>query len=157
MMDPLHVSIDRMTPDDRSTVFALAEEVLKPLAQASAHADLFREEQFLALMDRAEVWVAREPDPPGEIAGYAVVEAGEGCLTTRCVCISPGYEGRHVGHRLLEWIEGLAYNRGLTQLEASLARGDRASLHLFQAQGYVAAQERAAQEEPVIVMRKQLQ
>jgi len=155
-MDDLHVHIRAMAEGDRSLVFALAEEVLRPLAEATGHPELFHEEEFLALMERADVWVAESPREPAELAGYVAteVEADADCLTVRCVCINPAFEGQHVGHRLLDWAEGLAYSRGLGRLAAPLPESDRHSLGLYRAHSFVMRRE---EERPhMIVMEKRL-
>lgn len=155
-MDDVHVDIRAMVEGDRSMVFALAEEVLRPLAQSAGHPELFHEDEFLALMARAEVWVADSPRPLSEMAGYVVteVEGDADCLTVRCLCVSPAFEGRHVGHRLLDWAEGLAYDRRLGRLAAPLPETDSHALGLYRAHSFVARRE---EERPqMIIMEKRL-
>jgi ribosomal protein S18 acetylase RimI-like enzyme len=153
-MSDLHVHIRPMMNDDRGMVFSLAEDVLRPLAECTGHPELFHDEEFLALLQRGEVFVAEAPGEPREIAGYVVVEADAPALAVRCVCVGPAFEGQHVGHRLLDWAEGLAYNRGLDRLEATVAQADEPSQHLYREHDFVPAP--APDRPELIVMRKRL-
>lgn len=153
-MDDLHVHIRAMVEDDRSLVFTLAEEVLRPLAEASGHPELFHEEEFLAMMERGEVWIADTPHEPAEMAGYVIVEAESDCLTVRCLCVSPAFEGQHVGHRLVDWAEGLAYHRSAARLLAPLPVGDKWSRQLYSSHSFAPLPEQDRPE--VIVMEKRL-
>jgi GNAT superfamily N-acetyltransferase len=153
-MDEQHVHIRAMTEDDRSMVFTLAEEVLRPLAAAAGHPEQFHDVEFLELIERSEVFVAESPRVPAEIAGYVVVEAEPDSLMVRCVCVGPAFEGQHIGHRLLDWAEGLAYNRGLARVAAPLPRADEVSRSLYQRHAFVPAP--APDRPETIVMEKRL-
>jgi GNAT superfamily N-acetyltransferase len=155
-MDTLHVHIRAMTDDDRGMVFILAEEQLRPLAAAAGHPERFNDEEFLDLIGRGEVYVAESPREPAVIAGYVVVENEPAdALTVRCVCVGPAFEGQRVGHRLLDWAEGLAYSRGLSRLAAPLPGDDQRSRHLYGEHDYVPVP--AADDRPeLIVMEKRL-
>jgi GNAT superfamily N-acetyltransferase len=153
-MDELHVHIRAMTEDDRSMVFTLAEEVLRPLAAAAGHPELFRDEEFLDLIERSEVFVAESPRPPAEIAGYVVIESEADSLMVRCVCVGPAFEGQHVGHRLVDWAEGLAYNRGLARVAAPRPRADEVSRSLYRRHDFAPVPEPDRPE--TIVMEKRL-
>lgn len=152
-MDDLHAHIRAMTEEDRSTVFILAKEQLRPLAAAAGHPELFHDEEFLELLERGEVFVAESPREPHEIAGYTVLETEPDSLTVRCVCVGPAFEGQHVGHRLLDWAEGLAYSRGMARLAAPLPSNDVRSRRLYHEHGFVPA---AADGTDLIVMEKRL-
>jgi GNAT superfamily N-acetyltransferase len=151
-MDELIVSIRPMTAADRAEVFALAEVVLRPLAEAAGHPELFHEGDFLAVMDRGEVYVAGPQHRPDEIAGYVIVEAEADGLSMRCLCINPAFEGRRVGHRLVEWAEGLAYSRGVGRISVRVAGGDDRSRRLYQDHGFVPAP--PGDQPELIVMEK---
>ena len=153
-MEELHVEIRAMVEGDKSVVFALAEEVLKPLADAAGHPELFHEHEFLALMERGEVWIADTPHDPPEVAGYVITKAEQECLTVRCLCVSPAFEECRVDHRLLDWAEGLAYHRGLERLAAPTPTGDDRSRELYAAHSYAPT---PADDRPdTIVMVKRL-
>jgi GNAT superfamily N-acetyltransferase len=156
-MDTLHVHIRAMTDDDRGMVFILAEEQLRPLAAAAGHPERFNDREFLELIGRGEVFVAESPREPAVIAGYVVLEteAEADALTVRCVCVGPAFEGQRVGHRLLDWAEGLAYSRGLARLTAPLPGEDERSRRLYREHDFVPAP--AADDRPeLIVMEKRL-
>lgn len=159
-MVDLQVHIRIMDETERADVFALAEEVLRPLAAASGHLERFSEDEFMALMDRAEVYVAEPAAGPRELAGYVIVEtepppaeAAEPTLALRCLCLSPAFEESAVGDRLLEWTEGLAYSRGAARISALVAQSDRPSRKLYHTHEFVPV---AADLPETIVMEKRL-
>ncbi len=160
-MVDLHVDIRIMEEADRADVFALADEVLRPLAAASGHLERFSEDDFIALMDRAEVYIAEPGGRPRELAGFAIVETEAAppeddslTLALRCLCLSPAFEESPVGDRLLEWTEGLAYNRGAARIAAIVPAADLPSQRLFRAHEFVAGP--AADLPEAVVMEKRL-
>lgn len=137
-MERLHCHIRAMRTDDRGQVVLLGEEVLKPLAIASGHPELYRTEELLDLVARAEVYVALPEPDAAELAGFVALEADDpDTLAVRCVCVAPAFEARQVAHQLLEWVEGLAYNRGAERIQATLSAHDTPSQHLFQRHEFV--------------------
>jgi len=152
-MEELRVRIRAMVDDDKSVVFALAEEVLKPLADACGHPELFHEEEFLILMERAEVWIADTPHDPPEVAGYVITEPESQALAVRCLCVGPAFEQRHVDHRLLDWAEGLAYHRGLERLVAQTSAKDERSWELYAAHDYAPAEDDDRPETILMIKR----
>ncbi len=147
--------IRAMSREDRSTVFAMAEEVLRPLAEAAGHAELFHDEELLSLLERGEVYVAESPRETAQMAGFVALEAEPDAdvLTVRCVCVGPAFEGQHVAHRLLDWAEGLAYSRGMARLAAALPDGDQRSRHLYQEHGFTPT---PSAEPSLVIMEKRL-
>jgi ribosomal protein S18 acetylase RimI-like enzyme len=155
------VHIRTMDEAERADVFALAEEVLRPLAAASGHLDRFSEDQFMELMERGEVYVAEPASGPRELAGYVIVETEmeqpedeTPTLALRCLCLSPAFEESTVGDRLLEWAEGLAYSRGAARMLALLPPSDQPSQKLYRTHEFVPV---PADDRPeTIVMEKRL-
>jgi len=160
-MVDLRVHIRIMDEAERPDVFALAEEVLRPLAAASGHLERFSEDQFIDLMERGEVYVAEPAGGPRELAGYLIVETDmeqpedEGpTLALRCLCLSPAFEESEVGDRLLEWAEGLAYNRGAERMLARVPLSDQPSQKLYRTHEFVPVP--ALDRPETIVMEKRL-
>jgi len=128
--------VRRADPRDEAPLLLLAEETLKPLAGAAGHPERYRREDVLALLERAEVYVAEAPGGP---AGFAAVETEGDALCIRCLCVSPAHEAEGVARELIAWVEGLAVSRGLARLCARVPAGDRPSDHLYSGQGFTAA------------------
>lgn len=129
-----HVRV-REASDDKLLVL-LAEEVFRPLAEARGHAERFHADQFLDLLERAEVYVADARGQAGEVAGFVALEEDGGTLAVRCLCVAPAHEAQGVAHQLLDWTEGLAYGRGAVALQTVLPKDDGHSRRLFQSHAY---------------------
>jgi GNAT superfamily N-acetyltransferase len=153
-MEGLHRHIRALREDDRSSLLFLAEEVLRPLAEASGHPDRYQSDDLLDLVERADVYVAVTGEADGEIAGFVAVEDEAGDLLVRCLCVGPAFEAQRVGHQLLDWAEGLAYSRGLGHMRVHVPAGDRASQRLYEGHSFVPRP--AADRPEVIVMDKRL-
>ena len=150
-MEDLHYHIRVLREDDRSSLLFLAEEVLRPLAEASGHPDRYHSDD---LVERADVYVMVTAEPDGEIAGFVAVEDEAGDLLVRCLCVGPAFEAQRVGHQLLDWAEGLAYGRGLGNMRVHVPAADRASQRLYEGHSFVPRP--AADRLEVIVMEKRL-
>jgi ribosomal protein S18 acetylase RimI-like enzyme len=112
----------------------LAEETLRPLADGAGHPERYRAGDVIALLDRAEVYVAQCGDEPG---GFVALETEEDACAVRCICVNPGFEARGVANQLLDWVEGLALQRQLKRLVALVPSSDAPSLHLYRGHGFV--------------------
>jgi len=137
-MERLKCVIRPKRSGEESMLLLFAEESLRPLAEAAGHPERYHSEDLLALLKRAEVYVA---DADGEIAGYVVVETepADERLAVRCLCLNPAHETQAVAHQLLDWIEGLAFSRRLPRLTASIAATDQPSRKLYERHGFVRA------------------
>jgi len=128
-MESLKVTIRRATADDQSMLYLLAEESLCPLALRAGHPERFDGAALVELLERAEVYLAKtETDV---IAGYVAFDEVADDVILRCFCVSPAHEARMVANRLMDWVEGLAINRGRGRLTAVVPSSDESSLHLY--------------------------
>jgi len=128
-MESLKVTIRRATADDQSMLYLLAEESLCPLALRAGHPERFDGAALVELLERAEVYLAKtETDV---IAGYVAFDEVADDVILRCFCVSPAHEARMVANRLMDWVEGLAINRGRRRLTAEVPSSDESSLHLY--------------------------
>jgi ribosomal protein S18 acetylase RimI-like enzyme len=127
-MQRARCSIRDVHNDDRGMLVLLAEETLHPLAEGSGHGERYHTPELLTMLDRADVFVA---EAEGEMAGFLAVETKADALTVRCICVSPGFEGRGVANQLVEWAEGLAVDRHLRRLTAFVPATDSPSLRLY--------------------------
>jgi ribosomal protein S18 acetylase RimI-like enzyme len=150
-VERLHCEIRVMRPGDESVLLLLAEQNLRPLASRSGHPERYHTDEVLYLLRDAEVFIAAADD---EVAGYVAVEDEAGDLVVRCLCVSPAHEAQAVAHQLLDWVEGLAFNRGARRLEAFVPAGDEASLHLYRRHDFSGVPDNERAE--LIVMEKRL-
>lgn len=137
-MERLRCEIRSARDDDRSMLVLLAEETLRRLAEGAGHPERYHADEFLALLDRAEVFVAEAGAEP---AGFAAVEEDDGALTLRCLCVSPAHEGRGVSHQLVAWAEGMAIDRRLSRLAAHVPAADALSLRLYREHDFISQPE----------------
>ena len=133
-MDRVACEIRTMREDERSLLFLMAEEVLKPLADGSGHTELYRGGDMVGLLESAEVFVAAHGDEP---AGFVAVHGDPPALLVDCLCVGPAHEDETVAHQLMNWVEGLAFNRRLTRLEALVPDADQRSQDLFRGHEFV--------------------
>jgi GNAT superfamily N-acetyltransferase len=153
-MDRLHCFIRAREPEDDARLVLLAEEVFRPLAEASGHPEHYASSQFLDLLESAEVFVAHGAPEKGEVTGFVALEDEGDGLAVRCLCVAPAYEAQGVAHQLLDWAEGLAYGRGRAWLRANVAAGDERSRRLFHGHAYESLP--AAPERDVRTLQKRL-
>lgn len=132
-MDRVKCEIRQAGGDDRSMLVLLAEETLHPLADGAGHPEKYDPREVVSLLDRAEVFVAECGDEPG---GFVAVEVEDDACAVRCICVNPGFEARGVANQLLDWVEGLALERGLSRLVAFVPESDGPSLHLYKGHGF---------------------
>ena len=87
------------------------------------------------------------PDDPGDVvfvaelgghpAGYAAARVEGPVLVVDRVMVAPADRGRHVGHRLLDWLEGYGVSRGLVRVRIAVEGGNRAAQDFYARRGYV--------------------
>jgi ribosomal protein S18 acetylase RimI-like enzyme len=135
-MELLKVTIREATADDRSILFLLGEECLRPLAERAGHPERYDRDRLLAMLERAEVYVAESE--AREVAGWVAFDEEAGEVEVRCFCVNPAFEAQRVANHLLDWVEGLAISRGRERLTAFVPAGDETSLHLYRRHDFVA-------------------
>jgi len=153
-MERLHCEIRAMTTDDRGDLLLMAQEVLLPLASSRGHPERYRTDDFLALIERADVYVARASQAMELVAGFVALEDEPDALVVRCLCVAPAYEAQQVGHQLLDWAEGLAYERRRPRLLAEVLVDDERARHLYTAHSFSPAP--ASDRPELLVMEKRL-
>jgi GNAT superfamily N-acetyltransferase len=72
----------------------------------------------------------------GHPAGYAAARVEGPVLVVDRVMVAPADRGRHVGHRLLDWLEGYGVSRGLQRVRIAVERGNRAAEDFYARRGY---------------------
>lgn len=87
-----------------------------------------------------------EPRPPGDVvfvaevaghpAGYAAARVDGTVLVVDRVMVAPADRGRHVGHRLLDWLEGYGVSRGLQRIRIAVEPENRPAHEFYNRRGY---------------------
>jgi ribosomal protein S18 acetylase RimI-like enzyme len=150
-MERLHCEIREMRGDEQSMVLLIADEVLKPLAHTSGHRERYSSADVVALIEHAEIYVA---ECGGDIAGFVALHEDHPVLLVDCLCVSPAHEAQAVAHQLMQWTEGLAFNRHLQRVEALVPSADERSLGLYRKHEFVPV---PAEDRPeMIVLEKRL-
>ena len=88
------------------------------------------------------------PDDPGDVvfvaelgghpAGYAAARVDGAVLIVDRVMVAPADRGRHVGHRLLDWLEGYGVSRRLQRVRIAVERENRPARDFYARRGYAA-------------------
>lgn len=149
-MERVKCDIHAAQADDQGMLVLLAEETLHPLANGSGHPERYHTAEFIALLGRADVFVA---EAGSELAGFVAVEKDEEVLAVRCICVHPAFEARGVANQLLDWAEGLAIDRRLARLTAFVPAADAPSLRLYRGHGFVAGDPKG---EEMLLLEKRL-
>jgi len=98
------------------------------------------------------------PEDPGDVvfvaelgghpAGYAAARVDGAVLVVDRVMVAPADRGRHVGHRLLDWLEGYGVSRGLLRVRIAVERDNRAARDFYARRGYAACDEGVERDLP---------
>ena len=72
----------------------------------------------------------------GRRAGYAAVSERAGTLVLDQLVVAATDQGRHVGHRLLDWVEGYGVSRGLATVQVPAAGVDERARDFYLRRGY---------------------
>jgi ribosomal protein S18 acetylase RimI-like enzyme len=72
----------------------------------------------------------------GHAAGYVAVREAAGALRLERLVVAPADQGRHVGHALLDWVEGYGVSRGLDRVEVERAGADVQAEEFYRRRGF---------------------
>jgi GNAT superfamily N-acetyltransferase len=86
--------------------------------------------------DRDVIFVA---EVEGHPAGYMALREDGRALVVDQIVVAPADQGRHVGHRLLEWAEGYGTSRGMERVQIPASGSDRRARDFYARRGYVDA------------------
>jgi len=86
--------------------------------------------------DRDVVFVA---EVEGHPAGYMAVREDGPALVVDQIVVAPADQGRHVGHRLLDWAEGYGSSKGMQCVCIPAAGSDRRARDFYARRGYLPA------------------
>ncbi len=74
----------------------------------------------------------------GHPAGYMALREDGRALVVDQIVVAPADQGRHVGHRLLDWAEGYGTSRGMDRVRIPARGSDRRARDFYARRGYVA-------------------
>jgi GNAT superfamily N-acetyltransferase len=111
--------------DEAPVLFGLAREEIGPG---------FSSEHTLDVLARSEVFVS---EVEGVACGYVAVAAQADRAVVRQLFVAPAMQGAHVGHQLLDWVEGLAVARGLGRIEVESGPANERATIFYERRGYV--------------------
>jgi GNAT superfamily N-acetyltransferase len=75
----------------------------------------------------------------GHPAGYMALREDGRALVVDQIVVAPADQGRHVGHRLLDWAEGYGTSRGMKRVQIPASGSDRRARDFYARRGYVDA------------------
>ena len=88
------------------------------------------------------------PSSGGHPAGYAAARVDGAVLVVDRVMVAPADRGRHVGHRLLDWLEGYGVSRGLVRVRIAVENENRAARDFYAAVAMPRAPRRVERDLP---------
>jgi GNAT superfamily N-acetyltransferase len=98
------------------------------------------------------------PDDPGDVvfvaelgghpAGYAAARVDGAVLVVDRVMVAPADRGRHVGHCLLDWLEGYGVSRRLQRVRIAVERENRSARDFYARRGYAACDDGVERDLP---------
>lgn len=127
-------SVMRMaSPEDLQRVVELTASAYAPYTAAFGAPPLPVTEDYSVRIAKGEVWVC---DVDGEVAGLIVIEILADHLDIFSVAVSPSFQGKGLGVRMMRWVEDHARGKGLPELR--LFTNDRmtSNIALYEKLGY---------------------
>ena len=121
----------------------MAEIVVRPFRDSDSQA-LQRlavetstpDELVPSALNRDAVFVA---EVEGHPAGYMALREDGRALVVDQIVVAPADQGRHIGHRLLDWAEGYGTSRGMELVRIPASGSDRRARDFYARRGYLDA------------------
>jgi N-acetylglutamate synthase-like GNAT family acetyltransferase len=121
----------------------MADVVVRPFRESDSPAvqrlagEASTEDELVPLApDRDVVFVA---EVEGHPAGYVALREDGRALVVDQMVVAPADQGRHVGHRLLDWAEGYGTSLGMDRVCVPAAGSDRRARDFYARRGYLDA------------------
>ena len=128
------VKVRPCRPEDEPVLLRLAAEATDADV-ARAHGR-FEAGRSLRMLEADIVFVA---EAEGRPAGYVTVREEGDALVLDQLAVGVADQGRHVGHRLLDWIEGYGVSRGLARVRIEVEADNARAREFYARRGYAAA------------------
>jgi ribosomal protein S18 acetylase RimI-like enzyme len=112
-------------------------------------------DDYVALVERGNVWVAAEDEVEG-VVGLIVLRPGDGYLCVENVAVNTRRQGEGVGRRLMAFAEGHATESGLEELRLYTNEKMWENLSLYSKLGYEETGRRADGGYRRVFMRKRI-
>ena len=132
-------------PADRAAVEALTEEAYRPYTDLFDAPPIPVTEDYRPHIAAGGVWLL---ESEGELAGAIVLESEADHLMIFSVAVSPRFQGRGFGLRLLRWAEERARVAGLRQVRLYTNARMEKNIALYSAFGFVETGRRANPQRP---------
>jgi len=127
-------------PDDRAAVEALTEEAYRPYTHLFGAPPIPVTEDYRPHIEAGGIWLL---ESEGRLAGLIVLETGIDHLMIFSVAVSPRFQGRGFGIRLLRWAEERAKAAGLPEVRLYTNARMEKNIALYGAYGFVETGRRA--------------
>lgn len=111
---------------------------LHALEQLAFSGDRFTRRQLWHLLNRANALTLLAEDAAGRLLGYGTLLFRQGSVRTRLYsfCVHPEARGAGLGRRMLEWLEGVAWEHGCDWLVLEVRVDNQAALALYRGAGF---------------------
>lgn len=143
-------------PSDIEAVTALTEHAFAPYTQLLGGPPVPVTENYAPRVEAQQVWLL---ELSGKLAGLIVLERHPDHISIFSVAVAPEFQGKKLGHRLLDWAEQKTREAGLHLIALyTNARMER-NIALYSAYGYRETGKRGNPERPgwtVVDMEKRL-
>lgn len=139
MTDAAAPSIRLAVAGDLATVERLTEEAYMPYAPLLGAPPLPVGEDYAPRIAAGQIWLLETAGVP---AGLIVLEANADHMLIYSVVVAPAFQGRRLGHRLLDWAEQRAALAGLKRMRLFTNERLTGNIGLYAAYGYVEKERR---------------
>ncbi len=114
-------------------------DALYALEQLAFSGDRFTRRQLWHLLNRAHALTLLAEDEEGALLGYGTLLFRQGSEQTRLYsfCVHPEARGGGLGRRMLDWLEGMAWEQGCDWLVLEVRVDNQAALALYRGTGFV--------------------
>jgi ribosomal protein S18 acetylase RimI-like enzyme len=144
-------------PDDRGAIEALTEEAYRPYTEVFDAPPIPVTEDYRPHIAAGGVWLL---ESEGRLAGVIVLENEPDHLMIFSVAVSPHFQGRGFGVRLLRWAEERARATGLPEVRLYTNARMEKNIELYSAFGFIETGRRANPVRPgwtLVDMAKRLE
>jgi len=120
-------------PDDLAAIVALTTEAYAPYTAAFGTPPIPVTEDYAPRIERGEAWVMEEGP---ELAGLIVLERHDDHAMIFSVAVSPAFQGRKLGIRLLDFADEQTRYWGLPEVRLYTNSRMERNIALYSAYGY---------------------
>jgi len=119
--------------DDLATIVALTADAYAPYTAIFDAPPVPVTEDYMPRIERGEVWLLEEAE---KLAGLIVIERHPDHAMIFSVAVAPGFQGRKLGIRLLDFADGQARSWGVPEVRLYTNSRMERNIALYAAYGY---------------------